>query len=145
MNFAINELDLREQNEQPADPEEYREALREALLPFDLEQIEFIGSRAVLGQGEDTDYLLLVSDQRLFGYSLTHLGWSLAYSAGYASPFYSARKGGVNLIFTDDPEFYIEKRAAHRISVYLHQQGFDLSNKQTRIDVHEAAHGNRPA
>lgn len=143
MNFATKELVLHEHNEQPADPEEYREALREALSPFGLEQIEFVGSRAVLGQGQDTDYLILVSDQRMFGYSLTHLGWSLTYSTDYAGPFCSARQDGANLIFTDDIEYYVEKRAAHRISLYLHRKGFDLTDKTVRVDVYEAAHGNR--
>lgn len=142
MNFATKELVLHEHNEQPADPEKYREILRWALGPLGLTDIEYIGSRAVLGQGSDTDYLILVEDQDSFRSSLLLGGWSLADGAQYDAPFYSARHEGVNLIFTESLELYVEKRSAHRISLYLHQKGFDLTDKSVRVDVYEAAHGN---
>lgn len=108
-------------------------------------QYEHVGSRVTcdpLPAGADDDWLVLVPDDKAL-YELDRIGFgfdgSMPTAESYKAKFWSMTRGELNLIVTDDPEFYRRFSAATYVAKKL-----NLLRKEDRVSLFQAVlYGNK--
>ena len=103
------------------------------------------GSTAILGNGADVDYMVLVDEGHLtdaVGYLRGQGYVEDCVGCRYKGDFRSLRNGIVNVIVFEDDRMYYERVAAFRIARYLHQSGIlPMTSKAVRVALHQVASG----
>lgn len=102
---------------------------------------ELTGSANIVGKGQDFDVVLLVQDIYNVGMQLSLIldGWKklgAEESYGDDGMFISYRKGNLNIITCDNPEYFEQWRIAKTVCKHLHEK-FGLSTKEVRVAMHQ--------
>lgn len=97
-------------------------------------RVNIVGSTYILGAGKDIDVLVLCENKHdtLNVSGVVNSGWALETDEKYeGSEFFSIRKGDVNLLLTDDEEFFDGFAMAAEVCKYL-----KLADRAQRVAVH---------
>lgn len=97
--------------------------------------IHWVGSSYIQGEGQDLD-LVMLTPTGFGGPEVMSLGYSwTGVDSGEEDEFKTYRKGHVNLITTDDPDFLEQFKRSAEVCRFLYES-YGLGDKTLRIAIH---------
>jgi hypothetical protein len=109
-------------------------------------QVELVGTQYTHGEGNDYDYVVLVSDRAVAQADLHDAGFIITgQESGNEDDFTTLRRGAINVMLTEEDEFLREFKVAAEVCKYVQQQMLALDpsdiremqlNKVQRIKLH---------